>query len=597
MNGWPWGIGWEVYQEPVGYHFRNWRRLILRFPNPGSSVTNFHAVYVAAFRQLCGQVVDLDDLVRATVSANLTTSSGYAGEAAISRSTHSDRSLDPLYNQLKMYAELFRIVGWLRSTEDSALKYTFTLLGEQVVEAGRYWRPLFGETVLGIAYPSHVIKNSSGQGIRPFATILRTMLLCDLGLSRDEMIVGPLSAVSDQQQSDLDALSDRISTLREDADTLRKALQQVSDRRGVQINTLRNYTRWPIAVLRDLGWTIKERAPYRRSSRTFEIHRLTAAGEETAQSLASSIDLRISDVDDLPDEMKRALSRHAHFAMMERSGFDLSTVQDRLREEKDAYREALRALGVPEDGRLLFSPFQSLSIADGNAIFPPRGKRRVGKGLKEGDGHRIEVERRVDHLFVPSTLVRREIVVEGSDVSQLRRTLQDLRRRHRSPEVAAKAFKDSRREDTQAQFYPLVSNLIQLLGIKCSCSRPGVNYQRWDACAWPQGLAVPIEIKSPSEELLLSTKAVRQAIENKVILHARREMHTDRNATSLIVGYEIPNQRGDMGMLIDDVDAAFRIRIGVLHLEALARLAIRSITDAVSIEQNQFTYLKGFLHV
>ena len=316
-----------------------------------------------------------------------------------------------------------------------------------------------------------------------------------------------------------------------------------------------------------------------------------------AHSLESSIDLRVSEVDRLGDELKRALSRHAHFAMMERSGFDLSTVQDQLREDKDDYREALRALGVPEDSRLLFSPFQSLSIADGNAIFPPRANRKVAKRLQEGNRDSIEVARPVDHLFVPSTLVTREVVVEGSEVSQLRRTLRDLRGRHRSPEVAAKAFKEMRREDTQAEFYPLVTNLIELLGIKSSCSRPGVNYQRWDACAWPQGLAVPIEIKSPSEELLLSTKAVRQAIENKVILLARREMHTNRNATSLIVGYEIPNQRGDMGMLIDDVDAAFRIRIGVLHLEALALLAIQSITDSVSIEENQFAYLKGFLHV
>ena len=66
-----------------------------------------------------------------------------------------------------MYAELFRSLGWLRSTEDSALNYTFTLLGEQVVAAGRQWRYLLGETVLGIAYPSHVLDIRTEHNIRP----------------------------------------------------------------------------------------------------------------------------------------------------------------------------------------------------------------------------------------------------------------------------------------------------------------------------------------------------------------------------------------------------------------------------------------------
>ena len=154
-------------------------------------MANFVSVYKAAFKRYRGQVVKLDDMVQATVEANLATSSGYMGKEAIARSTRKDRSRDPLYNQLKMYAELFRSLGWLRSTESSALNYTFTLLGEQVVAADRHWRSLLGETVLGIVYPSHVIELHGDYDIRPFATILSTMLACNDGLSRDEMIIGP----------------------------------------------------------------------------------------------------------------------------------------------------------------------------------------------------------------------------------------------------------------------------------------------------------------------------------------------------------------------------------------------------------------------
>ena len=45
------------------------------------------AVFVAAFERYRSQVVNLDDIVQATVAANLATSSGHMGEAAISRST------------------------------------------------------------------------------------------------------------------------------------------------------------------------------------------------------------------------------------------------------------------------------------------------------------------------------------------------------------------------------------------------------------------------------------------------------------------------------------------------------------------------------
>ena len=77
---------------------------MLRFPNPGSTMANFVAVYKAAFKRYRGQVIKLDDMVQATVEANLATSSGYMGKEAIARSTRNDRSRDPLYNQLKMYA-------------------------------------------------------------------------------------------------------------------------------------------------------------------------------------------------------------------------------------------------------------------------------------------------------------------------------------------------------------------------------------------------------------------------------------------------------------------------------------------------------------
>ena len=560
-------------------------------------MANFVAVYKAAFKRYRGQVIKLDDMVQATVEANLATSSGYMGREAIARSTRKDRSRDPLYNQLKMYAELFRSLGWLRSTESAALNYTFTLLGEQVVAADRHWRSLLGETVLGIVYPSHAIELRGDHDTRPFATILSTMLACNDGLSRDEMIVGPLSAPSDRSKADIADIAAKIMELREEPAAIKDALNELKKARGIQINTLRNYTRWPLAVLRDLGWTEKDREPYRLSNKTFDIHRLTALGKERAHGLKGAVDLRVDQVDRLSSSQKHALSRHAHFSMMERTGFDVSSVTEQLQRDEETRREALRKLRQPEDRPILFSPFQSLSIADLSEIFPQpeaapeeRSMQEVIDGTNVGRGPR-------DHLFVEPTFVASKTEAEGVDITPLKAELRSLQSIHLSADAAAQAFSHSRRENTQTQFYPLVTHLLQLVGFPSHCSRTGVNYQRWDAYVWLHGLAVPIEIKSPTEELFLSTKAIRQAIENKVILLARGGMETQRELSTLIVGYKIPNERAEMSMLIDDVYAAFGFRIGVLDLHTLAYVAIKAVTELVSIDEKQLSHLKGFLDV
>ena len=570
---------------------------MLRFPNPGSTIQNFVAVYRAAIEKYGNQVVDLDDIIRAAVEANLATSSGHMGEAAISRSTRPDRSRDPLYNQLKMYAELFRWLGWLRSTENSALNYTFTLLGEQVALSGRYWRPLVGETVLGIASPSHVMKKLSDQEIRPFAAILRTMLMCDDGLSRDEMIVGPLSAASDRSSASVETIAAEVMALRAEAAAIQEALKALSGRRGVQVNTLRNYTRWPLAVMRDLRWTVKERERYLHSTKTFEIHRLTSLGKERAQTLESYVDIRVDQVDQLRFQQKRALSRYAHFAMLERAGFNISSVTNKLRGEESTRHQALSVLGAELDAPILFSPFQSLSVADSSVIF--RGAVQAKRERESDSTSKVTQVGRGSrgHLYVVPSFVASEAVAEGLEVQELGVELQAHMRAYGSVCEAARSFAATHEEDGKEQFYPLVTQLLRLLGFRSDYSRAGVNYQRWDACVWLEELAIPIEIKSPSEEQYLSNKAVRQALENKVILLARGGLETKLDTTSLIVGYRIPNARADMSMLIDDIDTAFGICIGVIDLESLVILAIRTVTESISMDEAQLSRLKGFLDV
>ena len=564
---------------------------MLRFPNPGSTIENFVRVYSAAFGRLNGRSVNLDDIVEAVVQENLATSSGYMGDEAVARSRRADRSRDPLYNQLKMYAELFRTLGWLHPTPETALNYTFTLLGEQVVAAGSDFWPLLEECVLGIVYPTPILTIKGDFDLRPFAFVLRVMAACEGHLSRDEMIIGPLSAACDRGAEQLDAVIAIIKAARSTAVTTENFVAEVSRIRDIKVNTLRNYTRWPIALIRDLGWAKHGQAQFRDGSK-YSTFYMTDKGRALAERIDATVDLRVDDVKKLISEERIALAVVAYFRMLERSGFDITPLEERITRSESAFKR----LGI-DSGKLLFSPFQSLSLDDIAAVFPAQKPTSQVEGVTQID-RSISPDGRDDrsHLFVRLDMVATEGVDEkGPDA--VRVELKTLLGANRTIDVAADVFAMKHVGDTQTAFYPLVTYLFQILGFKSDYSRAGVNYQRWDACVWVGDHALPVEIKSPTEEIMLSTKAVRQALENKVILLSRGGLDTRRELTSLVVGNRLPNERGEMSNLIDDVFNTFGIRLGVIDLRTLAYLALRALRDGVTIDAEQLSQLRGFLDV
>ncbi len=465
-----------------------------------------------------------------------------------------------------------------------------------MVAAGRDFWPLFEECVLGIVYPTPILTVRGDFDLRPFALILRVMAACDGLLSRDEMIVGPLSAASDRGQDKLDKVISTIKASRASAAKTAERVAAVSCARKIQVNTLRNYTRWPIAVLRDLGWATRGSAKF-GNGRKYGTFLLTDKGQVLAERVKVAVDLRVNDANKLAPEERAALAVVAHFRMLERSGFDITPLEDRIAEAEAIVAPVFNRLGT--DGRnLLFSPFQSLSLDDIAVAFPARDQAvQVQAGAA-----RVAVATAPDgrddrsHLFVhPSMVATEGAGTNGPDA--LRAELRALRESYGTIDAAAAAFAANHTGDTQTAFYPLITHLFQILGFRSDYSRAGVNYQRWDACVWVGDYALPVEIKSPTEEIMLSTKAVRQALENKVILLSRGGLETKRELASLVVGYRLPNERGEMSNLIDDVFNTFNLRLGVIDLTTLTHLALRAVCDGVTIDAEQLSQLRGFLDV
>ena len=374
-------------------------------------------------------------------------------------------------------------------------------------------------------------------------------------------------------------------------------LAKSAEERNVQIKTLKNYTRWPIAVMRDLGWTKKAKRSFRNSRKSSEVHQLTDAGRKVAEFVSISTDLRLDQLDPMPFEEKAAVSIHSHYRMLERAEFDIEPVNPKLNQQKEAFERGLDRIGVRLERPLLFSPFQTLSVADIGRIFPlpqiggsPEEREFAATDTVMGRGSRA-------HLFVEPRFAPSLDDVTNAGPGQLEEELLSLRRMHTSADEAVATFVQSHVSDTHTQFYPLVSELFRALGFESETSRVGVNYQRWDCWVCLGGNMVPIEIKSPTEELALSTKAIRQALENKVVLLSRGGGNSGEDDTTLIVGYHLPSERGEMSTLIDDVFETFNISIGVIDLSTLVLLAIRAVTENLTVQVDQIRTLRGYLHV
>ena len=175
-------------------------------------------------------------------------------------------------------------------------------------------------------------------------------------LSRDEMIAGPLSAPTDRNPGSVGDMMDIVLSMRESHQASHQALSRVAQGKGVAINTLKNYTRWPIALMRDCGWTIKIRLPFPQGGRSFEAHQLTHLGQKLAHRLTESTDIRVDQVDDLPFDAKAAFCKHAHYSLLARADFDLKPVRDTLEQIKPALKKAHDLLGIDHDRHVLFSP-------------------------------------------------------------------------------------------------------------------------------------------------------------------------------------------------------------------------------------------------
>lgn len=556
---------------------------MLRIPNPGSDIDGFIRIF-REIHPLLGDKAsfDIDDFSKALIATNNVTAQGAIGEEALRRSTRRNRSLDPIYNQSKMYSELYRSHGWIHST-DSSLTFCVTTLGHHMATAVDP-RALMKECLLGMAFPNEVLNVKGDQTLRVFGTILQS--IAALGdLSRDEMIAGPMSIADDSQPELIDAMIEDLRQLRAKKGALDKRLDRISKKRKIKRDsTMGNYTRYPMAALPWAGWATKPK---------LGVLKVTDEGMEAARRVRDSYDFRVVDFHALTDHAKRPLIVSTSYRMLERGGFDLEIVGNNVAQEEAALYEA----GVPSGP--MFSPFQQLSRQTIAAHAPEMV-------LTEGvDAASAEEARAIEGVaearttpFIMLAQVGAEDFVAPDRTKQAVNMLKDALARAGGiiPDAIERLVQRFELENKDV-FYPLVADLFTVLGFECRVSRAGVNYARADAMIMDPEASIPIEIKSPGEEREILVKGVRQALENKIILLARKAYKTRAETTSLVIGFNPPNERSEVHELLEDIHRAFGVNIAVMDFRTLLHLALQSVLADRRVVMPGFQTMRGLVRV
>lgn len=568
---------------------------MIRFRNPGTQ----YATHIHIIKQLYSRVgaqafFTLEDMAIAITQAKLMTAYGYSGDEAIKLSKTEQESMNSTLMNVKMYAELFRMLGWIAPyNENSSYPLVFTYIGIHIALSENDCHELYEQSVLGINNPTQFNDNMRyNEQTRFFKCALRTLIDLDGIMYKHELCLGPMN-IDDEDENAYQNMLRCIRALRGNQKRLKDAFADLAASLNMGTTSVDNSTRTPVGLMKNCGWveSVDSKTLYGRSMTCI---RITPHGREIYETLRNMYDLRLEEYENYEPAVQDALIRLGTYSMLERSGYDVSEVQEIMQADRKI------CAGILDGKELLFSPCATLRR---NRVESALG---IQFGIGSAEHHSVDTfqsatnertalaEVQVWDLNIPEGAAT-ELLTEPEDIDFLNR-VNDLKRNGCSSSEIVSTLFEYYVDATQTTFYPLIATLFKVMGFNCSFSRPGDNGARWDAIIDDPARSIPIEIKSPTEEQHLSIKAIRQALENKIVLLSRRTHITTPEVATLAVGYFMPNERAEVSRLISDIKATYGYKIGVIDLHSLLSLAISVLVDERGFDKEKLYGLEGLMN-
>lgn len=562
---------------------------MIRFRNPSSSLESLIAIFKQLYLDLADvEYFDNDDIANVLSRANLMASSGFTGEQALEKGANTDRSRDKTYNNAKMHAEIFRLLGLISTVNNSSSNYRFTYIGQHMVQLGSNSKELVEQCILGMNNPNEIMDVTYDESVRFFACVLLAMDKLEGYICRDEMIIGPM-CVNDNSEKEFEKMIQHIKDIRGDFEVLQDELETLAENQGIQVNTAHNCTRFPISVLKYCDWVESVRSKIYGKSVIFM--KLTDHGKEIVEKLKLVKDIRLVDYEKANYKQKEALIRLGTYQMLGRANFNLSEVNSQVELDKELCAEIINGKEV------LFSPYQTLEMTAVdkalNINLELQGEKRVASSVIKTYAQKFIATQQI--AIDKDIMVNEDLMTKDTAAYILH--VQNVYQKLNSVDKTVKFIADEHLRDTKTIFYPLIETVFRIIGVQCVKTRDGVVGERWDAMIKDEKRSIPIEIKSPTEEQYLSIKAIRQALENKIVLLSRKTYVTEDKTTSLAVGYYPPNNRAEVAELINDIKETYGYSIAALDIFSLIRLTVNIIIKGKGLDLEKLYGLEGVVDV
>lgn len=337
---------------------------VLRLPNPGSDLDRFVSTFALIARETQTKSFDLDDMTTVMTKNFQASSMGAHGEEAVQLSTRDDRTRDPLFNQSKMYSEVYRMLGWIRSSAESHSTFYVTPLGLTVmnyhITGGAETKGLVGESFISAVFPNPSTVNVGIINHRPFAQLLKLAFILKGEITRDEMIIGVLSVTDDLMPDVVEKNAQLILQLRKkNRQAASAAVETIAEANNLQVNTLENYTRLPVAILgsKYLGWGngVYSNVTYFGKEK-IKVIRLTELGHKKAQIVTESTDLRIASIEGYSTIERALLAQYGYYSMALRAGINNKEVLAMVETTSNKVRILINELNISDPERIIFNP-------------------------------------------------------------------------------------------------------------------------------------------------------------------------------------------------------------------------------------------------
>jgi len=336
---------------------------VFRFSNAVSDIRKFIQTYTVLYSELKKtKNFTHDDATDTLIKHGLVSSSGAIGEEAKKRSRRPDRSRDSLYNQHKMYSEVYRMLGWYKPGA-KRINFNFTEFGEYIFDAFEASNSIlvnhFEFSAIHIVAPNPLVEVKGRNILRPFPLILKLMNDMDGVITRDEIILGVLNCQNDRVNGIYEQTLGYLRSLRGAYARVKSEIKRVKRENGINSDaTLQNYTRFPLASLRFLSWAENKlnRDIYDRSIVAYHI---TDKGKEKAREYRVYADIRNEELQSFPKEIKASYALLMNYINFEKIGYKIPEAATSFIEElTEKSKPILNKYRIKDKRKILYSAIQ-----------------------------------------------------------------------------------------------------------------------------------------------------------------------------------------------------------------------------------------------